>query len=163
MGTGSSPKTNRPDLAARTDMRVDDRISFGTLDSLDQALRRRQLASGSVSGSDLYNPDILYWHQDFRVLLSMRYVAELARQYGVQTEISEVLSMPLGASEITLEEATAVYAGLVSGQAWHFPGESGGAFSPARFSETASSTLLIAEIRDVDGNVIYRATPEPVP
>ncbi len=162
MGTGSSPKTNRPDLAARTDMRVDDRISFGTLDSLDQALRRRQLASGSVSGSDLYNPDILYWHQDFRVLLSMRYVAELARQYGVQTEISEVLSMPLGASEITLEEATAVYAGLVSGQAWHFPGESGGAFSPARFSETASSTLLIAEIRDVDGNVIYRATPEPV-
>lgn len=158
----SPGKVERPPLVPRAEVRVDDRLSLETATLLSRTMRRMQLAAGNPSGAELYEPDLLYWHQDFRVLLAMRYVADLARQYGVQTEIQEVLSMPLGASEITLEEATAVYGGLVSGQAWHFPGvvTPSGAAQPV--GETLSSTLLIAELRDVDGNVIYRAEPEAV-
>ena len=36
---------------------------------------------------DLYDEELLYWHQDFRVLLAMRYVTEMAKQYGVRSDI----------------------------------------------------------------------------
>jgi hypothetical protein len=126
-------------------------------------MRRRELARelAGTKASDLYKPELLYWHQDFRVLLAMRYVTALARKYGVQTPIHEVLSVPLGASEATVEEMTVLYSGLVSGQRWTFPGEiyAGGIFGGTEVSGPESSTLLIAELQDVDGRVIYRAKP----
>ena len=147
-----------PQVAPVDDVLVDDRIHLGTLEALDGALDRRRMAwELQDDRPDLYDPEILYWHQDFRVLLAMRYINRLAEQYGVQTEIREVLSMPLGASEITLEEATSMYTGLVSGQAWEFPGLSRG----ETIEKIQTSTLLIQEIRDVDGRVLYRAIPTP--
>ena len=140
------------------DMRIDDRLHFSTLEAISGALERSTLAVElQPEPPDLYDPEVLYWHQDFRVLLAIRYVASLAEQYGVQTDIREVLSMPLGASEITLEEAASMYTGLVSGTAWEFPGVSGG----ERVAPLPTSTLLIQEIRDVDGHVLYRAVPRP--
>jgi membrane peptidoglycan carboxypeptidase len=65
--------------------------------------------------------------------------------------------MPLGAAEITLEESTSVYGGLVSGTAWSFPGQAEG----RPVASPAASALLIAEIRDVDGKVLYQVQPEP--
>lgn len=160
--------SSRPVLVGEEDVLVDDRLHVSTLRAIDSAMKRRRLArdAGGAEASGLYDPELLYWHQDFRVLLGMKYVTELARQYGVRTEIKEVLSMPLGASEITLEEATSVYQGLVTGLAWDFPGRagSGGPLSLGRnVPSPPASTLLIAEIRDVDGNVLYRAEPQPRP
>ncbi len=147
-----------PQLAEAEHILVDDRLHLGTLEALAEALDRRTIAWDLQDEKpDLYDPEILYWHQDFRVLLAMRYINRMAEQYGVQTEIREVLSMPLGASEITLEEATSMYSGLVSGQAWEFPGLSRG----DDVEKIPTSTLLIQEIRDVDGHVLYRAVPTP--
>jgi len=67
--------------------------------------------------------------------------------------------MPLGAAEITLEESASVYGGLVSGRTWTFPGEGRGGVA---VQQVPASTLLIAELRDVDGKVLYRAAPEEV-
>ena len=146
-----------PELLPREDMLIDDRLHLATLEALGDAVERRELAmSLREEPPDLYDPEILYWHADFRVLLALRYVASLAEQYGVQTEIPPVLSMPLGATEITLEEATSVYGGLVGGAAWSFPGQAGA----RAVGETTSPALLIAEIRDVDGNVLYQARPK---
>jgi membrane peptidoglycan carboxypeptidase len=59
-----------------------------------------------------------------------------------------------------------LYGGLVTGQRWSFPGETAvsGFFGEADIPPPGASTLLIAEIQDVDGRVIYRAKPtaEPV-
>jgi penicillin-binding protein 1A len=151
-------------LASEGDVLVDDRVHLSTLRSLDAAIARRRVAreAAGADAPDLYDPELLYWHQDFRVLLGMEIVAKLAREYGVRTDIQEVLSMPLGASEITLEEATSIYSGITSGQAWDFPGEAvGGGMSAAPAPTPLAPTLLIAEIRDVDGNVLYRAQPTP--
>ncbi len=144
-----------PQLDALDDLLIDDRLHWSTLDELDAAFERRKLTIDETV--DLYDPEILYWHQDFRVLLSMRYVASLAQDFGVQTEIREVLAMPLGASEITLEEATSLYAGVATGLGWEFPGRSQGRVVGA----VPSATVLIAEIRDVDGRVLYRADGRP--
>lgn len=145
-----------PRLVGHDDVLVDDRLHMGTLLDVRDAMRRRKLALElAEEPPDLYDPSLLYWHQDFRTLLAMEYVTALAERYGVRTELARVLSMPLGASEITLEEAVSLYEGLATGQGWTFPGVAGHARVPA----PEASTLLIAEIRDVDGRVIYRAEP----
>ncbi|MEO0602688.1 MAG: hypothetical protein AAF211_14695, partial [Myxococcota bacterium] len=147
-----------PQLAPLQDVFVDQRLHMGTIDLVQEKLDAREAVWELADEKpDLYDPEILYWHQDFRVLLAMRFVASLAEQYGVQTEIKKVLSMPLGASEITLEEATAMYTGLVSGTGWEFPGVSDG----QDVVKVPTATLLIKEIRDVDDRVLYKAVPTP--
>lgn len=146
-----------PRLVDVEDVRVDDRLRLGTLREVREALHRRERALELAGAPDLYSPEVLYWHQDFRVLLALRYVSALAERYGVQTELQQVLSLPLGASEITLEEAVSVYAGITTGQSWTFSGRSGDLEMPS----PPAPTLLIAEIRDVDGRVLYAAEPRP--
>ena len=151
-----------PSLVASDQVLVEERLRLGTLEAVQAALFRRQLVSDAAAGStDLYDPSILYWHQDFRVLLAMRYISEMAYQYGARSPIPPVLAMPLGASEITLEEAAAIYDGIVTGERWSFPGTvpGPGGLGGATVGSPPSPTLLISELRDVDGNVIYRANP----
>jgi penicillin-binding protein 1A len=138
------------------DVLVSGRVHISTLSVLSDAFSRRKTAWDlNPTPPELYSPEVLYWHQDFRTLLAMRYIASLAEGYGVQTQIKEVLSMPLGASEITLEEATSLYSGLLTGSAWEFAitREDG------TKEELRTATALIQEIRTVDGDVLYRATP----
>jgi penicillin-binding protein 1A len=135
-----------PEPSGPDDRVVRGSLTMGTLEAVDRAMERQQLVVDSA-GLDLYDPEVLYGFQDFRVLLAIRYVTHLAKTYGVQTELAPVMSLPLGASEITLEEAAVLYEGLVSGE------RRGGA-------EGAPGTL-IAEIRDRSGDVVYQAEALP--
>jgi membrane peptidoglycan carboxypeptidase len=98
----------------------------------------------------------------FRVALGLRFLTRLAETYGVRTELQEVLSISLGAGEVTLEEMALVYGGLTSGVAWSFPGQvtlpDG---SPAEVESPVDPALLIEQIRDIDGNVLYQARSVP--
>jgi penicillin-binding protein 1A len=157
---------SEPEPAARLappgDLRVGG-VTLATLDAVRQGIERRQSLNAVDEEFDPYAPEVLYQLQDFRVLLAMKYVAAVAREYGVRTGINEVMSMPLGASEITLEEAAATYAGLVSGQSWQFPGLvwGDGSLMSQAVDSPADPALLIAEIRDVDGRQLYLAKPRP--
>lgn len=158
----ATPADFLPELA---EVRVDDRLHHGTLTAVRNAMARRELArrAAGEDAPDLYSPEILYWHQDFRVLMAMKYLTAIAREFGVQTPITEVMAMPLGASEITLEEAVMVYEGLSTGRGWTFPGHASASGPLSLAKEVpgpAAPTLLIQEIRDVDGNVLYRARPQ---
>jgi membrane peptidoglycan carboxypeptidase len=154
----AAPPTPRgPQLAGVDDLELEGRIHFSTLKEVQDAVERRQLALDlHPEPPDLYAPELLYWHQDFRILLSLRYLASLAEEYGVQSEIPTVLAMPLGASEITLEEASSVYSGVITGKTWSFPGRAGA----LEVDSPPAPALLISEVRDVDGRVLYRAEPE---
>lgn len=132
------------DLPPIDDMWMSESLTFGTVDELASSLQRQRLAVETAT-TDLYDPEILHWHPDFRVLVALRYVTQLAEAYGVQTELKQVLSLPLGASEITLEEATVLYGGLTSGSAWVAP------------DSELGPTVLIGEIRDSRGAVVYQA------
>ncbi len=151
-----------PEMAAFDDVLIEDRVHVSTLEELEAAYRR-QKATRDLAGSDapgLYDPEILYWHQDFRVLLSLRYLESMARSYGVASEIQPVMSLPLGANDVTLEEMASVYSGITSGNSWQFPGV---AADGAELASPPSPALLIAEIRDVDDNVLYRAESVATP
>ncbi|HMV67230.1 MAG TPA: transglycosylase domain-containing protein [Myxococcota bacterium] len=149
-----------PSLVPLGDVLVDGRLHLATLDLLRSGIERRSLERELAGGAiDLYDPSVLYWHQDFRVLLALRYVRQLAARVGVQTPLRDTLSLPLGASEVTLEEITKAYEGLATGQAWRFPGVAVGRSGTTQVPPPLATALLIREIRDVDDRVIYRAEP----
>jgi membrane peptidoglycan carboxypeptidase len=80
------------------------------------------------------------------------------------------LSLPLGAADLTLIDAAALYQGMLRGERWSFVGqgyEEGsvpGMRTEFDLPASAPAATLIAEIRDAAGNVLYRAKPvaEPV-
>jgi membrane peptidoglycan carboxypeptidase len=145
---------------------IDGRLSVATLDAIDRAMKRRALV---LDGADPYEWDVVSYHPDFRLLVGMRYVALLAHRMGVAETIPPVLSLPLGAADITLEEAALLYQGMLGGETFRFPGTETvpsvvpGLRSPGTVPSPDSATLLIAEIRDRDGNLLYRAGPKPEP
>ena len=152
-----------PQLAPAREAWVDGRLRLGTIEDVADAMQRRALVDELAESRDLYDPDWLYWHQDFRVLVGMRYVVQLAERFGVRTEVDAVMSLPLGATEITLEEAAMVYDGITTGRTWSFVGQSRGPEGPRPVAAPLASSLLIAELRDVDGQVLYRARPVETP
>jgi membrane peptidoglycan carboxypeptidase len=154
-GTGALP--------AEGDVLVGGRLHARTLDAVASAMERRRSEREllGIEAPTADDPSVVYWTQDFRTLLALRYVRKLAQRHGVTTDIKEVLSMPLGASEITLEEAVRVYEGLVTGVSWAFPGRAAGVGGATEMPPPPTPSLLIQEIRDVEDRVIYRATPTP--
>lgn len=148
------------------DTLVDRRIHLSTLRELRAALDRHAAA---LQGADPWDPEVVALHPDYRVLVGVRYLAALTRAWGVETEVPSVLSLPLGAADLTLLEAATLYQGFLRGERWSFSGEGfeAGAVPGLRTSfelpEAGVSAGLVAEIRDAAGNVIYRARPEPEP
>jgi membrane peptidoglycan carboxypeptidase len=131
-------------------------LSLGLMAQVHGAMKRRLLVWGSA---DPYGWNILQYHPDMRSLVGLRYMDKLARTFGVREALPPVLSMPLGAVDLSIEEAATLYQGLMDGQVWNFPGhtEAGAVPSPSH------STQLIAEIRDASGAILYRANPVPRP
>ncbi|MFM2162214.1 MAG: hypothetical protein RLZZ383_1726 [Pseudomonadota bacterium] len=134
-------------------------VSVAAVDAFGEGLARaeEERAQGLLS-TDPLDPVNLTSFRDFRTLVSMRYLRKLAARYGVQTPVKEVLSLPLGAVEITLEEAVKMYEGILTGMVWSYPGEAAGA--GARVAAQPFPALLIREIQTVEGRVLYRAKPE---
>ena len=139
-----------------SDVVVGDALTLGTLSRLHAIMKRRMLVWGSA---DPYDWSILQYHPDMRTLVGLRYMDKLARTYGVREPLPPVLSMPLGAVDVSLEEAATLYQGLMDGQTWSFPGEAQG----VTVASPTHPTQLIAEIRDSEGAVLYQARPVPRP
>jgi penicillin-binding protein 1A len=135
-------------LPSSSDMWVDGRIHAATLRALHDRME-------PIEGS-LYLIDNLVWFQDYRVRVALEYVAKLAETYGVDSELVRVLPLPLGASEITIEEAATMYNGLVTGQERVFGGVDG---KGAPVEPPSDPTGLILKITDAAGTVLYEARP----
>ncbi|MGB0640157.1 MAG: transglycosylase domain-containing protein, partial [Myxococcota bacterium] len=131
-------------------------ITLGTLTRLHGIMERRLLV---WSAAKLYDEEVLQYHPDYRTLVGLKYMNTLAQTFGVQQPLPPVLSMPLGAVDLSLQEAASLYQGMMDGQQWVFPGESNG----VQVEAPNHSTQLISEIRDRSGTVLYRAESVPVP
>jgi penicillin-binding protein 1A len=63
-----------------------------------------------------YTLDILGEVRDFRLMLGLQYLVQLARACGVNSTIEPVLSLPLGSNVVTLTEITRMYETLITGK-----------------------------------------------
>ncbi len=158
------PLAEPPFNLGAIDFRVDNSLHAGTLQELRAATDGYAAA---LAGRDPWDPEVLVLSSDFRTLVGLRYVAGMARALGVTTPLPDVLSLPLGAADLTLLDAAALYQGMLRGERWSFVGqgyqEGGVPGFRTEFDLPAGvpAATLIAEIRDAAGNVLYRARPEP--
>jgi membrane peptidoglycan carboxypeptidase len=139
-----------------SDLRVDGSVSIGTLTRMHAAMKRRLLV---WAGADPYDWDVLQHHPDFRTLVGLRYMDRLAQSHGVQQPLPPVLSLPLGAVDITLSEAAMLYQGMMEGEVRRFFAET----SDGEIMGPDRSTMIIQEIRDRDGAILYRSKDDPTP
>lgn len=143
------------------DVLVDGRIHLSTLQEVRRVLDTRV---SELADKDPWSLDVLALNPDFRILVGIRYVAKLAEAFGVKSELPTVMSLPLGAADITLIDAASMYQGMLKGERYSFPGEGfeEGVVAGLRqnFPVESTDVGLIAEIRDSAGNVLYRANPE---
>jgi membrane peptidoglycan carboxypeptidase len=157
--------TGGADLPALTgDVLVDGRIHLSTLQEVRRVLDTRV---AELAGKDPWSMDALALNPDFRILVGIRYVAKLAEAFGVKSALPTVMSLPLGAADITLLDAASMYQGMLKGEHYSFPGEgfedSAVPGLRSNFAVPAMDIGLIAEIRDSSGNVLYRATGKAEP
>ena len=92
-----------------------------------------------------YSPEVLHSLRDFRMTVGLRYLIGLCRALGVESDLQAVLSFPLGANVISLNEVAKIYEGLTSGMS----------YSTAGLQNVGVG--LIERIESNDGEVIYRA------
>jgi membrane peptidoglycan carboxypeptidase len=143
--------------------RVADRLHLSTIRELEAEVR---VLWAVRSHEEPYATENLIFHPDYRALMVMRYVTQLAQAYGIQSELPQVLSMPLGALDISLEEAVSLYRGLSTGTEMRFPGtrylagEVAGLLESQEVVAQGHPAHLIEEIRDRHGNILYRARQE---
>jgi penicillin-binding protein 1A len=133
------------DILPLSQVWVDDVVSSGLLDQIQERIERNMI---SLREQDPYSLDVLCRVWDFKVTMALRYVVFLAQQMGVESLLEPVLSLPLGANSVTLEDATQMYYALVTGQV----------LSPSE-DETQPSTFLITRIEGPEGEILYEAEP----
>jgi penicillin-binding protein 1A len=153
-----------PPFVPPEDFLVDGRIHLTTLRALREAVDAR---AADLDGKDPWDPEVLALNPDFRVLVGVRYLQKLVGAFGVRADLPSVLSLPLGAADVSLLDAAVLYQGMLRGERTGFTAEGfdAGTVSGLRAAFTlppsADPAALIAEIRDAEGNVLYRAHPEP--
>ncbi|MES2640463.1 MAG: transglycosylase domain-containing protein [Myxococcota bacterium] len=150
-------------LDADADFLVEGRVHRSTLRDLRAAVDRHV---ATFSGRDPWDPEVLASHPDYRTLVGIRYVTRMVAALGVDADLPDVLSLPLGAADLTLTDAAALYQGMLRGERWSFVGQGydEGAVPGLRSSfdlpASPPAAALVAEIRDAAGNVLYRALPK---
>jgi penicillin-binding protein 1A len=125
---------------------VDGALPASLLDHLQEGIQKRL---ATLREHDPYHIETLLRVPDFRVTMALRYVVHLARRMGVDSPLEAVLSLPLGANAVTMEDVTRMYYALVTG----------GIYVPAEGGEDRSVTFLIQRIESPDGEVLYQAQP----
>ncbi len=146
-----------PRVPGLDDVFLDGRLPYRLFAAIQ---RTRQRRAAVLEGQDPYDFEVLRNHPDFRTLVALRHLAVRAAVYGVSSDLPPVMSLPLGAAEISLEEAALLIQGIATGQRWSFPGAvvvGAGSREATEAPETA--TLLIEEIRDRDGQILWKARP----
>jgi membrane peptidoglycan carboxypeptidase len=82
--------------------------------------------------------------------MALRYVVRLAKRMGVDSSLDPVLSLPLGANAVTMEDVSRMYYALVTGSI----------VQPENQPEERSWSFLIQRIEGPDGEVLYEARPQ---
>jgi membrane peptidoglycan carboxypeptidase len=124
---------------------VDGVLPSSLLDQMEERIERRMV---SLREKDPYSLDVLCRVRDFRVTMALRYVVYLAEKMGVSSPLEPVLSIPLGANSVTLEDATRMYQALVTGEIYC-----------SNEDDPKSSTFLITKIEGPDGELLYEVKP----
>jgi len=128
------------------DIMVDDILPSGVIDILQSNTSKRYK---EMQKTGKYHFDILYNIRDFKTLVNLCYVKQLAQEMGISTPLDTVLSFPLGANAISILDASLAYSTMMNGKVQKVG------------DETANNMIpIITKITDNKGKLIWEYSPK---
>jgi len=129
------------------DVFVDDMLPSGIIDLLQSNTNKRYK---EMQDAGIYDIDVLYNVRDFRTLVNLCYVKQLAEEMGISTPLDPVLSFPLGANAISILDAARAYNTMMNGKV-------------NNVDEGVADDMIpiITKITDRKGELIWEYEPKP--
>ncbi len=111
-------------------------------DRISQSME--DLYQSVISQKDQYSLYQYFNHHDFRIIVGLRYLSNLARAMGVYSKLEPVLSFGLGTNDVSVAEVAKVYQTFTNGKIYRF------------YKEGSDNQLnFIRRIEDREGNLLY--------
>ncbi|MDA3832962.1 MAG: penicillin-binding transpeptidase domain-containing protein, partial [Spirochaetales bacterium] len=123
-------------------VRLDNQLKVETVEQVRVAM---DVEYDKIANLPPYSSEVLHSLRDFRMTVGLQYLIGLCRELGVESDLQAVLSFPLGANVISLNEVAKIYEGLTSGMTYSTAGQQN------------VGVDLIERIESNDGEIIYRA------
>jgi penicillin-binding protein 1A len=95
------------------DVQVDNLLPSWIIDQLQAGINKKYK---EFLYTERYDIRVLYYVRDFRTLVNLFYVRQLAVEMGMSTPLDAVLSFPLGANSISILEAALTYNTMMNGK-----------------------------------------------
>ena len=127
------------------DIWVDGLLPSGVIDLLRSSMNKRYK---ELQVMKKYDINVLYYVRDFRTLVNLFYVRQLAEDMGISTPLDTVLSFPLGANSISILEAALTYNTIINGTLYSID------------DEADNMIPIITRITDRKGELIWDYVPE---
>jgi membrane peptidoglycan carboxypeptidase len=127
------------------DVLLDSIISSRALDLVQKQVK---LEYKHLSALSPYSLDVLSGVRDFRILVGLKYLIEYGHKMGINSQLSPVLSFPLGSNVVTLLEMVRMYESLVTGNVNLIEAES---------IINRDLLTILDHIETADGEVVYSA------
>jgi cell division protein FtsI/penicillin-binding protein 2 len=139
--------SNRTPFISPEEIWIEDIIPSEAIDLIQTNMSRRYRELLALNRYDL---ETLYSVRDFRTLVNLFYVKQLAKEMGISTKLDPVLSFPLGANSISILEAALSYNTIVSGS-----------FYPLSKKGMSDMVPVITKIVDRNNEMIWEYVPKP--
>ena len=102
-------------------------------------------------GHKRYDMEVLWKVPDFRTLVNLTYVVNLAKTLGICTHLDKVLSFPLGPNSISIIEAALAYQTIMSSKIYRLDK-----------LKCPEGVPIITKIEDRNGEILWQYRPNPV-
>ncbi len=136
---------NRKDDFRFDDVWIDDLVPSGILADLQTYSTRHYKDLTSYSRYDM---KVLSEIRDFKTLVNLTYVKQLAKDIGISTWLDPVLSFPLGPNSISIIEGALAYQSMMSGNFYTIPDtETENTMTPVITKITDRNNVLIWEYK----------------
>ncbi len=129
------------------DVWIDDLVSSGILKVMETYINRHYK---ELAASSKYDMKVLSQIKDFKTLVNLTYVKQLAKNIGISEWLDPVLSFPLGPNSISIIEGALAYQSIMSGE-----------INTLSDTETDNTmTPIITKITGRDDALIWEYKPE---
>lgn len=127
-----------------SDVFLDSTVSSATMNMVRKQV---DLEFQRLTALPPYDLEVLSAVKDFRLLVGLRYLINLAREFGIKSQLDPVLSFPLGSNVVTLLEFVRMYEGIVTGEV---------VLSEGQGDDSRDLLSVIDRIESEEGEVLYQ-------
>jgi hypothetical protein len=138
--------SERIDSISSKDIWIDNMITSEVVGIIQSHLNSRY---NELLNLSRYDFEVLSTVRDFKILVNLYYVKDLAQKMGISTQLDPVLSFPLGANSISILEAAQAYNTIMSGS-----------INTLNGANSQSMVPIIKKIVDREGEIIWEYAPE---